>query len=269
MEEMLIPKALIITGDGLNCERETAYAYSLAGAEPEIFHISDVLSGEVLINKYDILTFIGGFSNGDHLGAATVQAARFRNALNKEINDFIVSEKPVIGICNGFQTLVKLGILPGIENEHSNRLCALLTNDSACFEDRWVNLSGNTASNCIWTKDIDNIFLPVRHGEGKFYAESDTISKLERNNQIVFKYSDDSGNIASEYPDNPNGSIGSIAGICDQSGLIFGLMPHPEAYLHGVNHPYWTRLKTEGKSIQENGEGLKIFVNAVNYCKNK
>jgi len=267
MEEKLRPKALIITGDGLNCENETSYAYSLAGADSVLFHISDVLSGRIKIKEYDILTFIGGFSNGDHLGAATVQAARFRNALNEEINGFISSKKPIIGICNGFQTLVKLGILPGIDNDHSNRSCTLLMNDSACFEDRWVNLSGNMASKCIWTKNIDKIFLPVRHGEGKFYAEEDVIKKLEQNNQIVFRYSDESGKITSKYPENPNGSLGSIAGICDHSGLIFGLMPHPEAYLHGVNHPYWTRLKAEGKSILEKGDGLKIFKNAVDYCK--
>jgi len=260
------PRALIITGDGLNCEIETSYAFRLAGAEPVKKHITEILSRETDIRDYEILAFIGGFSNGDHLGAGTVQAVRFRNTIKESILEFISNKKPIIGICNGFQTLIKIGILPGTEDNSFKRTCSLLMNDSAVFEDRWVYLLNERNSPCIWTKGIEKIFLPVRHGEGKFYTTKDILEKIKENNQIVFKYTDEKGNITEKYPYNPNGSIDSIAAICDKSGLIFGLMPHPEAFLHGVNNPYWTINRANGKDIPEYGEGLKIFKNAVEFC---
>jgi len=261
---------LIITGDGLNCERETALAFTLAGATPHLVHITDILKRERRLSEYAALAFIGGFSNGDHLGAGTVQASRFRHTLREELQRFMDENKPLIGICNGFQTIVKMGILPGVPEDEDpwTRTATITANDSGKFEDRWVHLAVNPASPCIWTRGLKRLFLPVRHGEGKFYMGEDRLlDRLEGNDQVVARYATAEGSPTQEYPFNPNGSQRAIASVCDATGLIFGIMPHPEAYLSPWNHPSWTRETALGRPIPREGEGLAIFRNAVEYIR--
>ncbi|MFC1521158.1 phosphoribosylformylglycinamidine synthase I [Elusimicrobiota bacterium] len=262
---MAKPKVLILTGNGLNCEEETSFAFEIAGAASDKVHLSDLLSGEKKLSDYKILAFIGGFSFGDHLGAGTVQAVKFKHGLRDDMDKFIQKEGLVIGICNGFQTLVKLGLLPGFDNDYKTQRATLTVNDSCRFEDRWVHMKVNPDSKCVFTKGIEQLFLPVRHGEGKFFAQDDElIQKLFSQKQVVAQYTDDAGDPTDKYPANPNGSLEAIAGICDPTGKIFGIMPHPEGYLAPHNHPSWTRLKAQGK-FPKQGEGVQIFKNAIKY----
>jgi phosphoribosylformylglycinamidine synthase len=271
---------LIITGDGLNCERETAWAFSLAGAQCELVHISDVLSRTTTLNVFRALAFIGGFSNGDHLGAGTVQAGRFRHSLREDVSRFVAAGRPIIGICNGFQTLVKMGILPGAPNddpisgparmEKWRRNATIMVNDSGKFEDRWVHLVVNRDSPCIWTRGLRRLFLPVRHGEGKFVMAGEAeLDRLESDNRVAARYATARGVATQRYPENPNGSPRAVAAVCDSSGLIFGLMPHPESFVSPYNHPSWTREASLGRSQPPQGQGLAIFRNAVAFLQGK
>jgi phosphoribosylformylglycinamidine synthase len=260
------PRALIITGDGLNCEEETAFAFELAGAEPCRVHITDLLDRKAKLADYQILAFIGGFSNGDHLGAGTVQASRFRHGLREDLERFLEDGRPAIGICNGFQTLVKMGVLPGSDDgERFQRTATIMENDCGKFEDRWVHLKVDPASPCIWTRGLRTLFLPVRHGEGKFTTlDRGLVGRMKSRGQVVLQYSGADGRRpAMDYPANPNGSIEAIAGVCDPAGAVFGLMPHPEGYLHAVNHPAWTRAAALGRPLPPEGEGVAVFRNAV------
>lgn len=268
------PLVLIITGDGLNCEHETAWAFSLAGADCDLVHIGDILGRVRRLADYGALAFIGGFSNGDHLGAGTVQATRFRHSLREDLQLFIARGGPIIGICNGFQTLVKMGILPGVlpgtrADAHGwRRNATIMVNDSGRFEDRWVHLTVNPDSPCIWTRGLKSLFLPVRHGEGKFtMAEQDQLDSLESSNQVAARYATARGEPTQDYPDNPNGSLRAIAAVCDPTGLIFGLMPHPEGFLSPYNHPSWTRDSALGRPLPAEGQGLAVFRNAVEYLR--
>ena len=268
------PGALIITGDGLNCERETERAFTLAGAECDLVHIRDMLQRAKSLSDYDALVFIGGFSNGDHLGAGTVQASRFRHSLKEDLRRFIAQGGPIIGICNGFQTLVKMGILPGVPPAGRGmadgwaRNATIAVTACGTFEDRWVHLTVNPDSPCIWTRGLKQLFLPVRHGEGKFFmAEPAQLDLLESNNQVVARYATAEGVPTQSYPENPNGSLRAIAAVCDATGLIFGLMPHPESYISPYNHPSWTRDTALGCSLPPEGQGLAIFRNAVAYLR--
>jgi phosphoribosylformylglycinamidine synthase len=178
-----------------------------------------------------------------------------------ELLKFVSDGKLIIGICNGFQLLTKTGLLPGLNGNYEKQTITLTSNDSGRFEDRWVYLKINTFSSCIFTKDIDRIYLPVRHGEGKLLTESEsTLAELKDGGHVVMQYCDEHGEITSDFPYNPNGSVISIAGLCDHSGRIFGLMPHPEAFVHYTQHPRWTREK-----LPEEGDGLTIFRNAYKY----
>jgi len=264
------PRVLIITGDGLNCERETAWAFARAGARCDLVHIADILNTAGRLAEYDALAFIGGFSNGDHLGAGTVQASRFRHRLKGDLQECIDRRRPIIGICNGFQTLVKMGILPGspAEAEGWRRIATIMANDSGKFEDRWVHLTVDPGSPCIWTRGLKRLFLPVRHGEGKFYmADQEKLALLESNSQVVARYATPEGEPTQEYPGNPNGSQRAIAAVCDPSGLIFGLMPHPEGFTSPYQHPSWTRDAALGRPLPREGEGLAVFRNAVTYLR--
>jgi phosphoribosylformylglycinamidine synthase I len=275
---MKAPGVLIVTGDGLNCEHETAHAFRLAGAEPHLVHISDLLAGREKLTDYQILAFIGGFSNGDHLGAGTVQASRFRLQLREDLERFTARKKAIIGICNGFQTLVKLGILPGPAGDDGadgagkggwTRTATIMANDSGRFEDRWVHLLVNPASPCVWTRGLKRLFLPVRHGEGKFTSgRPGLIQALERSGQIVAHYTDDSYREAvMAYPWNPSGSLGAVAAVCDAGGTILGLMPHPEAYVSPYSHPSWTRELALGKTLPALGQGAAVFAGGVAYAR--
>jgi phosphoribosylformylglycinamidine synthase I len=265
--------AIILAGNGVNCEMETAHACRLAGFERvDIVTVWELLDGEKSLDGYHLLALPGGFLDGDDLGSAKAQANRILHSkirssgqpLFNQFLEFIRNGKLVLGICNGFQLMVKLGMLPAFDNNYSKQQVTLTHNDSGRFEDRWVSLKVNSASPCIFTRGIDTAYLPVRHGEGKFVAQDkDILTQLKNGNHIVLSYRDPAtGTPTINYPDNPNGSQFAIAGICDTTGRVFGLMPHPEGYLHRTNHPRWTR-----ETLPEEGEGLKIFQNACEYVK--
>lgn len=257
-------KVLVITGFGLNCERETSAAFALAGATAEQVHLNDLLSGKRQLEEFHILAFIGGFSFGDHLGSGTVFANRVKFRLREPLERFIADGKLVIGICNGFQTLVRLGLVPALEGEYFTQQVALAHNDAGTFRDDWCRLKMNPASPCVFTAGLDLIRLPLRHGEGKFVADPAVLAALEAKNQVVCRYADADGKVAGSFPENPNGSLGAIAGICDPTGRIFGLMPHPEAFLSPYNSPSWTRDR-QTAALPPEGEGVAIFRNAVDY----
>lgn len=265
--------AIVVSGNGINCENEMAYALKLAGSDRvDIVNIFSILNGDVNLENYNFINFAGGFLDGDNLGSARAGAVRIRFAkigqgnerLIDKIINFIHRGGLIIGVCNGFQLLVKLGLLPGFDGNYTEQHTTLTFNKSARFEDRWVYLKVNKDSQCVFTKGIDRVYLPVRHGEGRFLTDDDeTLNRLIRDNQIVLQYTREDGtDFTMEYPYNPNGSVLGIAGICSRDGRIFGLMPHPEAFLHYTNHPRWFRER-----LPEEGDGLKIFKNAIEYLK--
>ncbi|MBU0994758.1 MAG: phosphoribosylformylglycinamidine synthase I [Proteobacteria bacterium] len=265
---------LVLSGYGLNCDHETAHAFKLAGAHADRIHINAIIDESVTLDKYHILVFGGGFSWGDDHGAGVVQAVRLKTHSGEKILQFINEGKLVIGICNGFQTLVNMGLLPGFDKDYTMRSVALTHNDCGNFRDQWVHLNVNKKSPCVFTRELSHVEFPVRHGEGKFYADPNVIERLEKNNQVVLRYALENGEPANGlFPDNPNGSIKDIAGICDTTGRVFGLMPHPEAYHHFTNHPDWTltkeMLRRQEKSMTPGmTSGIKLFRNAVLYMEN-
>jgi phosphoribosylformylglycinamidine synthase len=265
--------ALILTGYGLNCDLETAYAFELAGALSARVHINALISGEVSLADYDILVFDGGFSWGDDHGAGVLEAVRLQYNIGQALDQFVREGKLVLGICNGFQALVNLGLLPGSDGDYRSRQVALTFNDCGNFRNDWVTLLANPNSPCVFTKEITHLELPVRHGEGKFYGPSEVITRLIDRQQVVLQYATPAGQPArGRFPHNPNGSVHDIGGICDPTGRIFGLMPHPEAFNHWTNHPDWTRtkqsMKRQGRSMKlDVTVGVKIFKNAVEHIR--
>jgi phosphoribosylformylglycinamidine synthase len=277
---MKAARALILTGYGLNCDYETDYALKTAGAESQRIHINEVIESEQsapgsLLSRFHILVFGGGFSWADDHGAGVILASKLKFNIGGQIDKFIKDGKLVIGICNGFQSLVNLGLLPGFDNDYRARKVALTANSSGNFIDTWVTLKVNSSSPCVFTKGISHLDLPVRHGEGNFFATSSDIERLFSNNQVVMQYAGEDGDPAEgKWPRNPNGSIRDIAGICDPTGRIFGLMPHPEAFHDMTNHPDWTRkkesLSREGKVIESwEGDGIRIFRNGVEFIRSE
>ena len=253
-------KALVLYGYGINCENESRFAIEKSGGKADILHLNSVLDNPKVLEGYNMLMIPGGFSFGDDLGSGKVFGNKMKLRLRDQLSEFTKADKLVMGICNGFQVMVKMGLLP--EPDFTQRV-SLTTNDSGHFEDRWVILKGNPASPCIFTKGIDAILVPVRHGEGKFIPKDDAVmEELKKNNQVVFRYVDENGNPAG-YPYNPNGSVDGVAGICDRSGRIFGMMPHPEAFSIVENCPYWV------KGTVKEPMGLKLFRNAVTYMESK
>ncbi|NQT10855.1 MAG: phosphoribosylformylglycinamidine synthase I [Desulfobacteraceae bacterium] len=267
--------ALVLAGYGLNCDNETAYALELAGASARRVHINSLIDGSVTLDDFQIMVFVGGFSWGDDHGAGVIQAVRLKTNIGDKILKFVDKGNLVLGICNGFQTLVNLGLLPGFSGDYKTRSIALTFNDCGNFRDDWVMLKVNSSSPCVFTKGFDILELPIRHGEGKFYSDKDIIQRLTKNNQVVIQYALPDGNPAEgKFPFNPNGSINDIAGICDPTGRIFGLMPHPEAFNHWTNHPDWTRdkekIKRSGKKPDSNlTTGIRIFKNGVDFIARK
>ncbi len=254
-------KALVMAGYGINCEKEMALACQKAGAESSIVHTHHLLNRTLDLKNYHLICFPGGFAFGDELGAAKVLANRFskaKQALIKELQGFVAEGKCLLGICNGFQLLVKLGLLPGNDAAPS---VTLTYNDHSHFDNRWIGHQ-NCSSKCVFTKGIDEIVLPIRHGEGKLVFHSkQTLEETRQRDQIVFRYT----------PDNPNGSEDNIAALCDETGRILGMMAHPEAALYHVNHPDWIktkeRVKREGGHLPLFGDGMEIFKNGVDYLK--
>lgn len=263
------PKVCVLRTAGTNCDKETAFAFSKAGAAVELLHVNKFISEIKDLSSYQILALPGGFSYGDDIAAGKILANELRYKLADDIRKFIDDGKLIIGICNGFQILVKAGLLPG--NAEFKQEASLIINDSGKFEDRWVYLKSSgfkvqgSKCKCVWTRGLPEvIYLPVAHGEGKFVAKDKaTMQRLKKNEQIVFQYCDDKGR-ARGYPENPNGSMENIAGICDQTGRVFGLMPHPERHITCDQHPRWARGKGKPQ-----GDGLAIFVNAVNHAKKR
>jgi phosphoribosylformylglycinamidine synthase len=257
----MIPKTLILRTAGVNCDQETAYAFELAGASPEFLHVNELLRHPAKMADYQILAIPGGFSYGDDIAAGRIFANQIRHHLAEVFAGFIAAHKPIIGICNGFQVLVKTDLLPGKIAGREGQSCTLAHNDCGRFVDRWVHLAGRSKK-CVWTSGVDRLELPIAHGEGKFVPASEAVRQgLWDNDQVALVYTKADGAPAGgEWPDNPNGSTNDIAGVCDASGLVFGLMPHPERYVDEIQHPAWTRRGKSGA-----GQGLRIFQNAVRH----
>lgn len=252
------PKVLVLRAAGTNCDVETAYAFNVAGAVSERVYIDELENLD--LSAYQIIALPGGFTYGDDIAAGKILANEIKYRFRDKFLAFIEKDNLVIGICNGFQVLVKCGILPAFNNNFESQSVSLVSNDSERFEDRWVYLKVNSARS-VFTKGMQSIItLPVAHAEGKFVVKNDDIlAKIK--DHIVFQYVDKNGNEAG-YPFNPNGSIFGIAGISDKTGRIMGLMPHPERHISSLQHPNHTREEFNG-----NGDGLQIFKNAVEYFK--
>jgi phosphoribosylformylglycinamidine synthase I len=262
------PKVLIITGYGLNCEAESAHAWKLAGAEPQLVHLNDLIAQPDVMREAQALMFIGGFSFGDHMGSGHAFALRVRHRLADPLREFIAAEKLILGVCNGFQIMVKLGLLPGLDGDYFQPRVALMPNDCAAFQNFWVHVRFESDSPCVFTKELGTIPLPIRHGEGKLYVhDSAVLQKIEKMGCVACRYVEPAANEPTQnYPFNPNGSINAIAGLCNPTGRIFGLMPHPEAFLYLENHPQWDFQQLNG-TLPEKGLGLLVFENAVDYLR--
>ena len=257
------PKVIVLRTAGTNCDYETVHAFRMVGADVDLIHINRLIRGDAELSPYQILAIPGGFSYGDDIAAGKILANELKYKLREPVEQFVADGKLIIGICNGFQVMVKAGLLPGFNGISDVQETTIYTNDSGKFECRWVYLKHTDNGKCVFTRNIkDVIYLPIAHGEGKFTAvDKDTLDTLEAGDQVVFKYIDPEGNYAG-YPWNPNGSDRHIAGISDATGRIFGMMPHPERYLSKYNHPRWTR-----EDLLDEGDGVAIFRNAVEYAK--
>lgn len=264
---MPTPRSLLIRTAGTNCEAELEYAWQRAGAATEILHVKRIVEKPAVLRDFQLVSFPGGFSYGDDLGAGRIHAIEIREKLIEPLREFVGAGKLVYGVCNGFQVLVKTGLLPGFDFLTSKALppldATLTDNENGRFQDRWVTLKA-VSSLTPFLKEGDVFRVPIAHGEGQFLPKDDAVmAKLRANRQIVLKYVAADGSPAKKWPENPNGSADDIAGICDPTGRIFGLMPHPERFVDKVQGATWTR---EGNGDGD-GEGLAVFRNAVDYVK--
>ncbi|RKY24279.1 MAG: phosphoribosylformylglycinamidine synthase I [Planctomycetota bacterium] len=264
-------KAMVLRAAGINCDMETEHALELAGASAERVHINKIIEDKELLDQYQIIVIPGGFSYGDDVAAGKILANQIVHHLYEPIQKFIDNGKLILGICNGFQVLVKTGILPGItSNEYgvSSNEVTITYNDSGKFEDRWVYLAPQTKK-CVFIEPGRQIYLPIAHGEGKVVTkDTKTLEKLKSDGHIAFKYVDENGE-EGDYPVNPNGSVDSIAGLTDTTGRVLGLMPHPERHVRLTQHPHWSRLRGKSNETQETRftDGMTIFNNAVKYIQ--
>lgn len=262
-------RVIILRTAGTNCDKETAFAFEKAGASAELVHMNALRDKEKFLRDYHILAIPGGFTYGDDIASGKIVANELKFKLKDDLTRFISDGKLIIGICNGFQILVKSGFLPNLSGDFKTIETTLTLNDSDKFEDRWVHLKSpqsavrSPQSKCVWTHGVKKlIYLPVAHGEGKFIPRDKAVLKrLRDEGLVVFEYTDDKGRHAG-YPYNPNGSVEDIAGICDPTGRVFGLMPHPERHIHYSQHPAWTR-----KNYRGDGDGLAIFKSGVDFAK--
>lgn len=266
---MAKPRALIFSGYGLNCEEETKFAFDQAGAKTDIVHINDLINGQNKLKDYQIVAFPGGFSYGDDTGSGNAFANKIRNHLWEKIIQFIQRDTLTLGICNGFQIIANLGLVPAVNGNYGERQLALLHNDSARYTVRWVDLE--VQNNSPWLKGIHHLSVPIAHGEGKVFVTPEVQQELDGKNLVALRYT--KGEICDylDLPANPNGSLDDIAGITDESGRILGMMPHPERALFFTQLPHWPLLKERlirrGEDIPSVGEGAKVFENAVLYFK--
>ncbi|OGX29230.1 MAG: phosphoribosylformylglycinamidine synthase I [Omnitrophica WOR_2 bacterium RIFCSPHIGHO2_01_FULL_52_10] len=269
-------KVIVLRTAGTNCDAETVFAFESCGAQARAVHINQLFDGRVCLHDAHILVIPGGFTYGDDIESGRILANELRLRLGEDLCRFIGDGKLMLGICNGFQVMVKAGILPGPLDAQEDKAydsssqrepigaqkATLINNDSGKFEDRWCHLKSEGKS--VWTEGVGSVvYFPVAHGEGKFIVQDQNVlKKLQDNGQIVFRYCNPNGGKPA-YPENPNGSADDIAGITDRTGRILGLMPHPERHFLFTQHPFWTRLKPNGRF----GQGAKIFENGVQYAK--
>jgi phosphoribosylformylglycinamidine synthase len=257
-------RALVLRTAGTNCDLETQFAWEKAGARAERVHINRLIENPRRLADYQVLTIPGGFSYGDDIAAGKIFANQLVHHLAEVLHDFLAADRLVLGICNGFQVLVKCGLLPGSADGRPtlSQTATLTNNDSGRFEDRWVRLRTDT-DRCALLAKGDVLDLPVAHGEGKFIPAADLpLEKLEKAGQVALRYVGPDGKTGAGYPWNPNGSVGDVAGISDPTGRILGLMPHPERHVLAEHHPQWTR-----RPPAEAGDGLAMFRRGVAYFK--
>ena len=256
------PTVLILRAPGTNCDQESAYAFEKAGARSKSLHVNRLLENPRLLERFQILCFPGGFSYGDDVAAGRILANQMEHHLAEPLARFKEADKLILGICNGFQVMIKSSILLP-PDPRLGPPATLTNNDSGKYEDRWVRLRVD-GQKCVFFRGIESLYLPVAHGEGKFVArDADALAALDRAGQLPLRYArqgDGGGPLA--FPDNPNGSMGDVAGVCDPSGRVLGLMPHPERHIDPTQHPRWTR----GEARQV-GDGFQVFLNAVGYFR--
>ncbi|MCX7679890.1 MAG: phosphoribosylformylglycinamidine synthase subunit PurQ [Spirochaetes bacterium] len=269
---MARPVVCVLSGYGINCDEETRFAFELAGAIARIVHINDIIENKNMLNEFQIFAFPGGFSYGDDTGSGKALANRIMNNLHDEFAQFLERDTLVLGICNGFQVMVNLGIVPALEKTIGIPEAALMHNTTARYICRWVDLGVEPQTPSVFVRGMKTLHVPVAHGEGNFYAPKQTIDEIEKRNLVALRYTKPDGTEAKgEYPYNPNGSINDIAAICDPTGRRMGMMPHPERNIFFTHRDDWTLLREryarEGKSLPEEGEGLAIFKNAVAYYR--
>ncbi len=259
---------LVFAGYGLNCEAETSAGFEMLGARPRVRHFSDVIDDPAAFEDTRIMVFGGGFSFGDHIASGRVFANRVRARLGDRIAAFVDDGGLVLGICNGFQTIAKLGLVPGLGRSRGDRLasqqCTVEHNDRVGYRNAWVRLRIDPRSPCVFTRGASGALLevPSRHGEGKVLLDPELEAEILAQSLVPVRYANAEGNPTEAWPDNPNGSPGGIAGICDPSGRIFGLMPHPEAYLYPENHPDWIAQRDAG-CLPVHGAGLGMLAAGV------
>ena len=267
--EMITEKALIMSGFGINSEMETQEVLARAGMSADIVHINDLIEGKKRMAEYRLLVFPGGFSYGDDTGAGNAYANRVRNNVWKDVTDFLEGDNLVLGICNGFQILANLGLVPAFDTTY-RRDIALMPNRKGVLECRFVTLKPSAGN--LWTKGIERIYCPVAHGEGNFSCSDETLGRLRRENMITFTYCrEDLSPANGEYPFNPNGSTGDIAGITSQNGRVLALMPHPERAMEFINLYDWPlqkeRMKRQGLPVPAASFNMQLFRNIVDYFR--
>jgi phosphoribosylformylglycinamidine synthase len=254
---MAIPRVLVLRAPGANCDLETQFAFEQAGAAAERVHFNRLRENPSLLHRYEILVVPGGFTYGDDVAAGKILANQLAHFLADELRRFRDAEKLILGICNGFQALLKAGLL--LPPDEDGPLATLAANAHGRFEDRWIYLQADPGR-CPFLTGCDRLHLPIAHGEGNFLCREPWIlNGLQQSGQVVLRYVDADGQ-PGPFPINPNGSQGDVAGLCDASGRVLGLMPHPERHVLPTQHPRWTRL-----GLAAEGDGLRLFRNAVSY----
>lgn len=267
---MAKPRTLVLTGYGINCDDETRYAFEKAGALAEIVHINDLIEDPSRLDNTEIFMFPGGFSYGDDTGSGKALANRIKNNLSEELQRFIERDTLMLGICNGFQVMTSIGVLPAFEKPFGKTEVALEHNASSRYQCRWVDLKIEESAVSVFTRGLESLHIPVAHGEGNFVTDEATLSKIEEAGMVSMRYVKPDGSPAEgEFPFNPNGAMGDIAAISDRTGRIMGMMPHPERGMFFSQRDDWTLLKEkyvrEGRAIPELSDGFSIFTNAVVY----
>jgi phosphoribosylformylglycinamidine synthase len=259
---MPTPRILVLRAPGTNCDRETAFAFEKAGGHADLVHINRLLENPKLPDDYQVLCLPGGFSYGDDIAAGRILANQIRHHLRETLQAFKAAEKLILGICNGFQILIKSGVL--LPDDPAAGPSATLTwNNSGKYEDRWVHLVTDP-QHCVFLQGVDRMYLPIAHAEGRFVVPDATqLQRFQTHHQLALRYCDDDAlahDAVLPFPINPNGSIANVAGVCDETGRVLGLMPHPERHIDPTQHPRWTRGEA-----RDPGDGLAIFANAVRY----